>query len=340
MRNYAGSMVVLSRLPLYWQVCVINGGLFLLGTAVLVLSPATVSSRPLISEIVVLAVGLAAMLIANGLLLRSVLAPLDQLRRAMPTVDLLAPGRRLQVRGSGPVADLVASFDAMVDRLETERSASTRLALQAQEGERQRIATELHDELGQSLTVILLSLSRAIDALPPSAAGNVGGLRTELLDIQAMTRGCIDEVRGIATRLRPGLLDDLGLNSALAAMATEFSRSTGLEVRRGFAPGLRPLPPEAELVIYRVAQEALTNAARHAQAEVVELTLSREGAAALLRVADDGIGPARMIAAAGIGGMRERAAMVNGRFDLGPRVGGGTEVRLLVPIATESEARN
>lgn len=321
---YAGAMAVLSRLPLYWRVCLINGGLFALGTLALVVTPATVSSRAVVSEIVVLVVGLLAILVANAVLLRSVLAPLDQLSATMPSIDLLEPGQRLRVRGHGPVAELIASFNSMLDRLETERAASTRRALQAQEAERQRIATELHDEVGQSLTVVLLGLRRVLDVAPPE-------LGEEIRSAQETTRTSLEEVRRIAGRLRPGLLEDLGLISALTALTTEFHSYSKIEVHKGFAPGLPDLSPEVELVVYRVAQEALTNVARHAHAHRVELSLSRQGSAVALRVADNGIGSDRIVPASGIRGMRERAAMVDGQLSIGPRIGGGTEIRLLVP---------
>lgn len=323
-RNYAEAMLLLSRLPLYWRVCLINGGLFALGTVVLVLSPATVSQRPPVSEVVVLAVGLVAILVANALLLRSVLAPLDRLTAAMPRIDLLDPGQRLTVRGRGPVADVITSFNSMLDRLETEQAMSTRRALQAQEAERQRISAELHDEVGQSLTVVLLGLKRARDAAPPELAEELGSA-------QEITRTSLEEIRRIAGRLRPGLLEDLGLVSALSALATELGAHSRVDVRRGFAPGLPALTPEVELVVFRVAQEALTNVARHAHADLVELSLSRQGDRVALRVADDGVGADRIVAAAGIRGMRERATMVDGQLSVGPRVGGGTEVRLVVP---------
>lgn len=328
--NYAGAMVVLSRLPIYWRVCLINGGLFLLGTAALVASPATVSEHVVVSEVAVLSIGLTAILVANALLLRSVLAPLDQLRAAMPGIDLLRPGQRLPVRGHGPVAELIASFNTMLDRLESERATSARRALQAQEAERQRIATELHDQVGQSLTVVLLGLKRALDGAPPE-------LSEELRLAQETTRTSLEEIRRIAGRLRPGLLEDLGLISALSALATELAaHSTVLDIRRGFAPGLPALSPEIELVIYRVAQEALTNVVRHAHAEIVHITLSRQGDAVALRVADNGVGADRIVPASGIRGMQERAGMVGGQLTIGPRVGGGTEVRLLVPITPAS----
>lgn len=135
----------------------------------------------------------------------------------------------------------------------------------------------------------------------------------------------------MARRLRPGVLEDLGLLSALAALATDFSAHSGVYVRRGFAPGLPGLSPDAELVIFRVAQEALTNAARHAGADTVDLSLSKQGDRLALRVADNGRGLTGREEGAGIRGMRERALLVGGDLTIGPRTGGGTEVLLLVP---------
>jgi two-component system, NarL family, sensor histidine kinase UhpB len=135
----------------------------------------------------------------------------------------------------------------------------------------------------------------------------------------------------VSRRLRPGVLEDLGLVSALSALATEFSTYSSAHVRRGFSRGLPKMSAETELVIYRVAQEALTNVARHADAKNVELTLGRQGDGVLLQVADDGRGLHGWAEGAGVRGMRERAMLVGGHLDIGPRVGGGTEVRLLLP---------
>ncbi|WP_344602317.1 sensor histidine kinase [Sporichthya brevicatena] len=319
-------------MPLFWRVIAINGAVFVVGTAALALSPATVSTRVVFSEAIVLAVGLTVMLVTNGLLLHNRLAPLDRLSRQMSSVDLLRPGQRVSPAdaGSGGVAALVASYNAMLDRLEAERSASAAAALAATEAERARIARELHDEIGQSLTVVLLGLKRVADQAPPQ-------LSEELELIQDSARASLDEVRRVARRLRPGVLDDLGLLSALAALASEFTENTGLPVRRGFAPGLPALDPQAELVVYRVAQEGLTNAARHSGASRVELSLSRQGDAVVLRVADDGHGLRGAEDGAGIRGMRERALLVGADLRVGSRSGGGTEVRMVVPVRPRAE---
>jgi two-component system sensor histidine kinase UhpB len=227
----------------------------------------------------------------------------------------------------------VASFNAMLSRLELERARSNAAALAAQEAERRRIAQELHDEIGQGLTVVLLGLKRVVDRAPADIA-------EELRLVQDTARSSLDEVRKVARRLRPGELEDLGLISALAALATDFSAHTGAHVHRRFAPGLPPLTAEEELVIYRVAQEALTNAARHANADTVELALFKQGASVVLRVADNGCGVQGDVLdeGAGIHGMRERTLLVHGQLTVGQAAGGGTEVCLTVPLATHHPA--
>jgi two-component system sensor histidine kinase UhpB len=315
----------LSTLPLYWRVCLINGLVFVVGTVALALSPATVSTQVLVSEAVVLTFGLAVILALNSLLLRASLLPLDRLIRLMDSVDLDRPGRRLPESGDQTVRPLVLAFNQMLARLEAERGTSNARALAAQEAERHRIAQELHDEIGQGLTVVLLGLKRSIDRAPDDIA-------EELRLVQEAARNSLDEVREVARRLRPGVLQDLGLLSALSGLATDFSKHTGAHVRRGFAPGLPSLEGDTELVVYRVAQEALTNAARHSGADTVELSLSRQGESMALRVADNGSGMASSVAGAGIRGMQERATLVGGQLTITPRIGGGTEVRLLVPV--------
>jgi len=324
----AGTMSRELTLPLFWRVSLTNGAVFILGTLVLALSPATVSARPLWSEVVVLSIGLGVIVLLNGALLRSVLRPLDRLTTVMAAIDLRHPGRRLDEEESGPARPLVQGFNAMLERLEDERSASTTRALQAQEAERHRIAQELHDEVGQSLTAVLLGIKQAMDMAPTEVV-------EELQQVRDTTRASLEEVRRISQRLRPGVLADLGLLDSLSSLASDLTARSGVPVLRGFLPGLPALTPETELVVYRVAQEALTNVARHAHAGQVQVGLSRRGNALILRVADDGIGGANAATGAGIQGMQERAQMVGGRLQVRTRDQGGTEVLLEVPVAGE-----
>lgn len=311
-------------MPLYWRVCLINGLVFVVGTLALALAPITVSATVLVSEAVVLLLGLIGIVVLNAALLRTSLAPLDRLNRLMETVDLQRPGRRLPESGSGAVGQLVRGFNAMIERLETERGTSNAKALAAQEAERHRIARELHDEIGQGLTAVLLGLRQLSTRVPAD-------VRHDLLEVQETARSTLDEVRGVARRLRPGVLEDLGLHSALAALATEFS-ARGLNVQRTSTPGLPDLGMERELVVYRVAQEALTNVARHAEARTVRLALQRQGSAVVLAVDDDGKGLRGAAEGTGINGMRERALLIGAQLVVGVGELGGTSVRLTVPL--------
>jgi two-component system sensor histidine kinase UhpB len=215
----------------------------------------------------------------------------------------------------------------LLDRVFTARAPSRGQARPAPEPERRRVAQELHDEVGQSLTAVLLGLRQVADRAPAE-------LQQEVLLVQETARAGLDEVRQVVRRLRPGVLDDLGLVSALTSLVTEHARLTGVEVCRRFSADLPPLGPEAELVIYRVAQEALTNVARHADARrvSVELAPTFAGDAVLLRVVDDGRGLGHSREGAGMRGMRERAMLVAATLTVGPHEDGGTELQLLVPL--------
>lgn len=316
---------------LFRRIFLINGLVFTLGTLVLAVSPATVSSRVRLTEIPVLVIGLAVILAANAFLLRSSLAPLDELIASMRRVDPLRRSGRLDERGNGDLARLIDSFNAMVERLESERATASASALAAQESERRRIARELHDEIGQSLTVALLSMKRAADRAP-------GDVVDVLHGAQETVRSCLDEVRGIARRLRPDVLDDLGLSSALSALCSEFSSTAGIGVTRDVDRSLPRLDPDVELVCYRVAQEGLTNIARHAGATRVGLSLHARAGAVVLRISDDGCGGVA-VDGAGIRGMRERALLVNADLTIDSPPGHGTEVCLTIPYRAERSAR-
>lgn len=312
-------------MSLFWRIFGLNAVVLGSATALLLWAPVTVSVPVVLTEAVILVGGLAVMLVANAALLRWGLAPLDRLTKLMTTVDLLRPGQRLPVPESGEVAELIRTFNAMLDRLEHERATSSARALLAQEAERRRIAQELHDEVGQSMTAILLALKRAADESKPP-------LRDELQQAQEITRDSLDEVRRLVRRLRPGVLDDLGLVSALTSLISEFSTHTGLRMVRRFDSDLPPLEPETELVLYRVAQESLTNVARHADAQQVEVSLRRIDGAVELAITDDGRGIKAAREGAGIRGMRERALLIGAGLDIAPAPEAGTRVRLTAPV--------
>jgi two-component system sensor histidine kinase UhpB len=310
---------------LFWRVFLFNAAVFVVGTLVLVVSPATVSFPVELTEAIVLVVGLTTMLLLNLVLVRLSFAPLERLTGLMRRVDLLRPGQRLAVAGPSEVRELGRVFNEMLARLESERRESARRALAAQEAERKRVAQELHDEVGQTLTAVVLRLNDVAARVPPE-------LRAELVDAQEAARSSLDDVRRVARQLRPEALDHLGLASALTALTSRFSEQTRIQVRRSIEP-LPPLSAEAELVLYRVAQESLTNAARHADASQVELRLTRTGSGVELCVTDDGCGlDGGGSDGYGIRGMRERALLVGGELAVSDRAGGGVEVRLTLPL--------
>jgi two-component system sensor histidine kinase UhpB len=313
----------LTPLSMPWRIFLGNAAVLALATLALVLSPATVSFPLAAREAVVLGVGLTVMLLVNYLLVRRTLAPLERLAVVMHAIDPLAPGRRSGLEAApAEVGALAQAFDQMLDRMEAERRDSARRQLAAQEDERRRIARELHDEVGQALTANMLRVAQLEARVDAATAPELAGVRDGI-------RETLEEVRAIAANLRPEVLDDLGLTAALRQLAIDAER-TGLVVDRAVDAGLR-LPPDAEVVVYRIAQEALANVMRHSQAERVELRLERTGAGVRLRVADDGIGIRSGGQGGGIRGMRERAVLAGGAVAVERAPDGGTIVALDLP---------
>jgi two-component system, NarL family, sensor histidine kinase UhpB len=312
---------------LFWRVFVANAAVLAAGTLVLVLSPATVSRQPELTEAIILVVGGGAMLLINLLLLRPVFRPLERLAAHMQTVDLLRPGERIASGGgSQEIAALEQAFDAMLARLETERREASRRALAAQEEERQRIARGLHDEVGQAMTGVLFQLKRL-------AAGASPEQQEQIAQAQQTVRTSLEEVRRIAQELRPELLDHLGLISALTSLARSFSQRTGIQVETSLPAELPPLDRDAEVTLYRVAQEGLTNVARHAGARSAQLSLAAPDGRLALQVADDGRGfELPVMEGGGLRGIRERALIVGGTASVGNGPRGGAVVRLELPL--------
>jgi two-component system sensor histidine kinase UhpB len=311
---------------IFWRVFATNAVVLIAATLVLAFSPATVSFPVRPHQAYVLMFGLVLMLLANALLLRVTLAPLRRLAGLMGRIDLLQPGQRLRENSGGEVRAVVTSFNQMLDRLERERRLSSARVLGSQEEERRRIAHELHDEVGQGLTALLLQLKNVVEDAPPE-------LRSKLFEAQETVRTNLEEVRRIARQLRPTALDDLGLVYALRALADNFASQTRIGVAQRVDEDLPPLPAAHELAIYRVAQEGLTNAARHGHASHVEVTLKLQADTVMLRIVDDGVGlPTPLHEGGGIRGMRERAVLVGGRFGLEQQAERATVLELLIPM--------
>lgn len=317
------------RASLFTRVFLVNAAVLVAAVLTLVLSPVTVSDPIALEEIFVLVAGLMVLLILNFALFRRTFSPLTRLTALMRTIDLLRPGRRIPTdHADAEVAELTESFNQMLDRLEEERRQSTRRSLMAQEQERRRVAQELHDELGQSLTALVLQLDRLARAAPDR-------LREELVEAREAARAGLEDARQIAQRLRPEALGELGLPSALMTLADRVSEQGGVRVVHRVDERLPQLSEEIELVVYRVAQESLTNVVRHASASEAMLTLRNNSDGITLCVADNGSGINGVWPGAGIQGMRERALLVGAALGVRTRPEGGTEVRLQVSTAAE-----
>ncbi len=282
--------------------------------------------------VAIVVLGITVAVLATSLLrLRNRFEPLEKLIEEMEKVDLGRPGAALphSIDGVGETEEverLELAFLRMMRRLEAERRRAGSAALQAQEQERARVARDLHDEVNQSLTGLLLRLEAAREAAPPE-------LEAELEETKALANQAMRELLSLARQLRPTALDDLGLVAATAGQVEQLSRS---EVAAEFdAEGdFSDLGDDAQLVVYRVAQEALANATRHSGASRVAVLLRRrDDGGVALEVADDGRGFAFDEAEGGLGiaGMRERALLVGGELTIESRPERGTTVRLAVP---------
>jgi two-component system sensor histidine kinase UhpB len=318
-------------LPLFWRVFAVNTGLLALIAVLLLVTPVTISAPITLSEALIIVAGLVVTVAANALLPRRAVNPLERLAERMDTVDLLRPGQRLPVSRDDEVGRVVHAFNQMLDRLENERLQSGRRVLAAQEAERVGIARDLHDEVGQLLTGVLLHLD--------SIAGTAAGQRDEIDDAKQAVRRALDEVRRISSELRPEMLEHLGLASALTELTTTFGRASGVRVERQFDKLLPKLPPDTELAVYRIAQESLTNVARHSQATRVTIALESGLDRVVLRVADDGRGfdTTTTDEHGGLRSMRERALLVGGALSIRQASAGGVEVRLEVPTTRVAE---
>ncbi len=314
-------------LPLFWRVLALNGAVVTtMAVAVAIVLPEPFAHIAA-DDATILAITLTVTLVANALLLRHALAPLTHLPALLRRVDPLQSGERLQVPNTpSEAAELAQAYNEMLDQLESERLESTRRVLSAQERERLRVAQELHDEVGQTLTGVLLGLARVSRDAPLE-------LTPRLEQLLETTRASIDDVRRIAQRLRPEPLEDLGLAGGLLALARRMREQSGLRIVCRIPTELAPQSPERELVVYRVAQEALTNAIRHSRAASVCITLQLRPQHLALSVRDDGRGMRDgRREGGGIRGMRERAGLVGATLLITSAPHAGTEVYLDIPL--------
>ncbi len=331
--------------PLFLKVLVANCVVVLLGvglgtwfTLTSVASPnGEVRWMPVVLMLVLF---FAGSLLINAAVLNLALQPLHSLER---TVDRVAAGdlaaRAQPVLFPDPdLARLGDTLNHMLDVLHEHRGQLQKLSeqvLAAQEDERKRIARELHDETAQSLTTLLIRLKMLERAKSESE------LQGQIQELRLLTVETLEAVRKLAVELRPATLDDLGLVAALDAYAESYGSRIPLEVHfsaESLDDDSYRLPPQVELVLYRVVQEALTNVAKHADASTVEVQLARSGDEVLATIDDDGIGfdvvEVMRSRERGLGlfGMQERLALVHGQLSIESQPGTGTHILARVPL--------
>jgi two-component system sensor histidine kinase UhpB len=280
-------------------------------------------------QFLVLAAAILTTILANNFVMRRRFAPLESLTRTMECVDLTVPGMRARPSHGEPadVARLREAFNVMISRLEAERVGTAAAVLRAQESERARVARDLHDEVNQALAAVSIRLAATAEGAPPEFAD-------ELAETQRLATQAMQELLGLARDLRPVALDDHGLLPALRTQVRLFGERFGIPTQFA-ADGTRMFLGEFEqLVVYRVVQEALSNAARHAHASRLKVAVSGCHAQQVrVTVTDDGSGfdPNRLRdGGSGLAGMRERAMLAGGRLEVRTTPGAGTTIELVL----------
>jgi two-component system sensor histidine kinase UhpB len=292
-------------------------------------------------------------LLINILLLRASFRPLFHLLQTIRTVSSgQTEARAANLPGDTEIGELAQAFNRMLDRLEDTRREQAMLILQTQEEERRRVALELHDESSQNLTALLVHteiLQQMVQALPGSAVTPEAReqLRGGLQQLTRLTQHTLESIRTLALQLRPSVLDDLGLEAALRWLAEDARERLHqhVDLRLDYQP--KPDHTSSalyETTLFRVAQECLTNIARHAHATKISLELTHDAHALYLRIQDNGQGfdLAQRRSGLGISGMQERVALLNGSLSLLSQPGQGTtvEARLpYVPLAPSFSSR-
>jgi two-component system, NarL family, sensor histidine kinase UhpB len=286
----------------------------------------------------ILALSIVLTLCVNLWMLQRRFRPLERLIDRVERIDPAEPGAHALAEHE-PVAEidrLSHSFRRLLDRIEEERCRSGTLVMRAQEEERRRLARDLHDEVNQALTAILLRLEVLGQETPPSRAAEVS-------ELKRLVNQAMDELINLARHLRPSALDDHGLTPALEAQLKRFSAATGATVRLNRVGDPDALPEDVQTALYRVTQEALANVGRHAGATAVELDIEVGREWIELRVRDDGVGfdpgALSLLGPAGRGGlglrgMAERARLAGGELDVRSAPGSGTTVTLRIGRAT------
>lgn len=284
-------------------------------------------------------------MVINIVLLRTSFRPLSNLLQTIRTISAgKTQARAAFLPTDTEIGELAQAFNRMLDRLEETRREQAMLILQAQEEERRRVALELHDESSQNLTALLVHteiLQQSLQVLPAASLTSQAReqLRSGLQQLTSLTQSTLESVRALALQLRPAVLDDLGLHAALRWLAEDCRERLRISIDLRLEPAANAeYPPLYEITLFRVAQESLTNVARHAQATRVSIELARDEKNLSLRIHDNGQGYeiTQRRSGLGISGMQERLSLLNGTLNLTSEPARGTLVEAILPLAPAS----
>lgn len=287
--------------------------------------------------------------VANYWVIKTALRPLQELREMVNRVQAESTDEqtRLPENANPDIRQLAATVNSMLDRLDTRtrqlRAISERL-INAQEDERKRIARRLHDDTGQSLSILIMNLERMESAIPADAAD----LRRRMVTARKLATRTLEDLRNVIYGLRPTMLDDLGLAPAIRWHARSSLDEAGVQVKFDSMDETMRLPPQIETTLFRIAQEAISNIVRHAHAKSAAIALWQEDGAACLWVEDDGCGfdlthtstQALPMQRLGLLGIRERAELVGGEVTVDSVPGRGTRLEVHIPLDGIGRARD
>jgi two-component system, NarL family, sensor histidine kinase UhpB len=344
-------MAPVLRVPLFHKIVLANLGLLGLGIlgGVLVIPRLSPLGEGLATVTLAVTILLAATLV-NVLLVRAALQPIYALQEAALRIEAGDTSARAEFSGftDRQIAGLVRVFNRMLDHQETlrlrERDRAGRVLKQVDE-EKTRSSHEIYDNLAQLLAGVLLRL-RLLDGSPalhtPEWDHDDARSRRIFDEIRLQVLEALEDARGIARRLHPPELKELGLGYALSALARSITDDAGLDIVVHPAPAMPSLSDDLRLAVFRVAEEALRNTADHAQAHKAVVTLTWEEGRVALEIRDDGCGfdtASAMSGGSGLGlaSMIERAAQVGGSVDFESLPGLGSCVRMQVPLTTHGE---
>ena len=344
-------------LPILHKILIINSFILLIGAALGIAMTEKVMEEGRFTAITYLVmVGTTILFgtLLNYLILKMAFRPLEALQAVVKQVhagNLRA--RAVLDRASDPdIGHFAVALNTMLERMEAnartieeDKRQLQRLAAQvitAQEDERKRVARELHDEASQALTTLIIGLETALESMPPRLTGP----RQQVIALRTLTEQTLDEIRNLALSLRPTVLDDLGLASAVRWYAKTMAEKANLQVRLDAINMEDRMPAAVETAVFRIVQEGLANVARHAAATEVQVRLERTDHTVSLVIADNGQGfdaaaalsPTGRGAGLGLFGIEERVTVLGGKWELSSEPGRGTTLKVWIPLeGQESE---